>query len=36
MQRRAGGVFTPQDGEPLSPRTTGNAAARTDITFEPL
>ena len=36
MQRRAAGVFTPQDGEPLSPRTTGNAAARTDITFEPL
>lgn len=36
MQRRAGGVFAPQAAPPLSPRTTSNPAARTDITFEPL
>lgn len=36
MQRRAAGVFTPQAVQPLSPRTSSNPAARTDITFEPL
>lgn len=33
-QRRAAGVFTPQDEPPLSPRTSRNAAPRTGITFE--
>ena len=36
MQRRAAGVFTPQDGEQMSPRTACGVAARTYITFEPL
>jgi hypothetical protein len=33
-QRRSGGVFSPQVGDPpLSPRSTGNAAARHNVTF---
>ena len=31
-----GGEYKPAKGAPLSPRTIGNAAVRTDITFEPL